>query len=67
MAFTLWHPDAVSGSHPPHLLLGVKQKLDFGGVRSAFDPTETSLGEAAELDTLPSYSVALLAGPKERV
>ena len=20
MAFTLWHPDAVSGSHPPHLL-----------------------------------------------
>src|SRR6478735_5073042 len=19
-AFTLWHPDAVSGSHPPHLL-----------------------------------------------
>jgi hypothetical protein len=19
MAFTLWHPDAVSGSHPPHL------------------------------------------------
>jgi hypothetical protein len=22
MAFTLWHLDAVSGSHPPHLLLG---------------------------------------------
>ena len=32
---------------------------------SGFDPTETSLDEAAELDTLPSYSVALLAGPKE--
>ena len=22
MAFTLWHPDAVSGSHPPHLFIG---------------------------------------------
>jgi hypothetical protein len=22
MAFTPWHLDAVSGSHPPHLLLG---------------------------------------------
>jgi hypothetical protein len=22
-AFTLWHLDAVSGSHPPHLLSGV--------------------------------------------
>jgi hypothetical protein len=32
---------------------------------SDFDPTETSLGAAAKLDTLPSYSVALLAGPKE--
>jgi hypothetical protein len=32
---------------------------------SGFDPTKTSLGEAVELDTLPSYSVALLAGPKE--
>ena len=24
-AFTLWHPDAVSGSHPPHLLSGGTQ------------------------------------------
>ena len=38
MAFTLWHPDAVSGSHPPHLLSGTKRKSDFGAVRSAFDP-----------------------------
>src|SRR4029077_18587932 len=29
MAFTLWHPDAVSGSHPPHLLSVVKRKLDL--------------------------------------
>ena len=26
MAFTPWHPDAVSGSHPPHLLIGVDRK-----------------------------------------
>jgi hypothetical protein len=25
MAFTLWHLDAVSGSHPPHLLSGIQQ------------------------------------------
>src|SRR5277367_3092167 len=24
-AFTPWHLDAASGSHPPHLLLGVKR------------------------------------------
>src|SRR6188768_2194338 len=24
MAFTPWHLDAVSGSHPPHLLIGCK-------------------------------------------
>ena len=35
MAFTLWHPDAVSGSHPPHLLSGVERKLDVG---AAFGP-----------------------------
>jgi hypothetical protein len=27
MAFTLWHPDAVSGSHPPHLLCAAKQTM----------------------------------------
>src|SRR6478735_5769683 len=44
-AFTLWHPDAVSGSHPPHLLMAAfrtcrdrDRKLCFGGVRAAFDP-----------------------------
>src|SRR5580704_17750988 len=26
MAFTPWHLDAVSGSHPPHLLMGPKRK-----------------------------------------
>jgi hypothetical protein len=25
-AFTPWHLDAVSGSHPPHLLLGEQRK-----------------------------------------
>src|ERR1700722_19916360 len=30
MAFTLWHLDAVSGSHPPHLLLGEERKSRFG-------------------------------------
>jgi hypothetical protein len=23
--YTLWHPDAVSGSHPPHLLFAEKR------------------------------------------
>src|SRR6187399_3003939 len=27
MAFTPWHLDAVSGSHPPHLLMGGKADL----------------------------------------
>jgi hypothetical protein len=26
MAFTLWHPDAVSGSHPPHLFITEDRK-----------------------------------------
>ena len=44
MAFTLWHPDAVSGSHPPHLLSGAKRKSDFRAVRAAFDPELTYSG-----------------------
>ena len=36
-AFTPWHLDAVSGSHPPHLLR-VKRKSDLRAVKSAFDP-----------------------------
>ena len=27
MAFTPWHPDAVSGSHPPHLLCAAKRDV----------------------------------------
>jgi hypothetical protein len=45
--------------------LGAKPTCRLSARTSHFDPFETSLGEAAELDTLPSYSVALLAGPKE--
>jgi hypothetical protein len=48
MAFTLWHPDAVSGSHPPHLLSGTKRKLDFGAGMSESDPFETSSLIASE-------------------
>src|SRR3984885_11088517 len=36
-AFTPWHLDAVSGSHPPHLL-SAKRKSDLRAVKSAFDP-----------------------------
>jgi hypothetical protein len=42
MAFTLWHPDAVSGSHPPHLLLGVWQKWHFSTLTSVFDLEQKS-------------------------
>jgi len=38
MAFTLWHLDAVSGSHPPHLLSKEERKSDFGDVRAVDDP-----------------------------
>src|SRR5665811_1343562 len=38
MAFTLWHPDAVSGSHPPHLLLRASGKHMLPLSFSAFDP-----------------------------
>src|SRR5271170_1344646 len=38
IAFTLWHLDAVSGSHPPHLFTGVKRKCRSSGANSAFDP-----------------------------
>jgi hypothetical protein len=36
MAFTPWHQDAVSGSHPPHLLSEVKRKLDFEPAKGSF-------------------------------
>jgi hypothetical protein len=29
MAFTLWHLDAVSGSHPPHPLSGGKVEVGY--------------------------------------
>jgi hypothetical protein len=46
-------------------LLGVKLKSDFGAARSAFDPTETSLGAAAELDTFhPTRSPCQLGQKK---
>src|ERR1700733_10016255 len=31
MVFTLWHPDAVSGSHPPHLFIGGHTGLSVNG------------------------------------
>jgi hypothetical protein len=42
MAFTPWHLDAVSGSHPPHLVSGVKRESDFGSAKSVVDPKRTS-------------------------
>src|SRR6202166_4086782 len=37
MAFTPWHLDAVSGSHPPHLLSRVERTCRAGGDTSEFD------------------------------
>ena len=42
MAFTLWHPDAVSGSHPPHLLLGVFLPRRLITVEAVDDPERPS-------------------------
>jgi hypothetical protein len=40
-AFTPWHLDAVSGSHPPHLLTGVKRKSSVRRKTDANDPEPT--------------------------
>jgi hypothetical protein len=39
MAFTPWHPDAESGSHPPHPISGVELTILRQTETSAFDPT----------------------------
>src|ERR1700731_4987558 len=57
MAFTPWHLDAVSGSHPPHLLLGEERKSDFGAVRSVEDPNRTLRAPRQELWYPPSNAM----------
>src|SRR6476620_4013124 len=41
-AFTPWHLDAVSGSHPPHLFLGPKQTRPGRLPMSPIDPKRAS-------------------------
>jgi len=53
MAFTPWHLDAVSGSHPPHLLSGVKQTSQSLAAWSASDPFRTFNDAAPEVFGAP--------------
>src|SRR5665811_1150474 len=59
MAFTPWHLDAVSGSHPPHLLLRDQRTYLRRRPRSPFDPEAmgTAADDYAALATRPSISV----------
>jgi hypothetical protein len=37
MAFTSWHPDAVSGSHPPHLFRAPATDSREAAIATSFD------------------------------
>jgi hypothetical protein len=63
MAFTLWHPDAVSGSHPPHLLSGVIQTSDSKDVTSAFGPISDISGTIRGRVTKQELAWKLYQGP----
>src|SRR6476620_4435417 len=41
IAFTPWHLDAVSGSHPPHLLRATSRRLDLPAPRLLNPPNRT--------------------------
>src|SRR5664279_5892936 len=61
MAFTLWHPDAVSGSHPPHLSWVKRRNTRCEHIESALPPIADSSRTLLEVRFVPCVDGSELA------